>query len=137
MKYWQINENKLVTALLKKIRKEWLTCKVLKHADKITSGVPDISVTARKKTSWWEVKWAEPLIDTPGIQYATCSQLAAYGDCWYVIYGRDNDGEFTAIAPPSGVDFRSGTFVSYRRTDGIDHDFVLAAMRRLHFGQEI
>jgi hypothetical protein len=127
-----MNELYHVPRLLKHIRKNWLASKTIKHADKITSGVPDFTHTARKKTSWWEVKWANPYVDTQGDQHLNCLQLAAYGDCWYIIFGMDKGEPYTAIAAPKDVDRKEGTFVATTRVSGHDYDFVLNFMRSVH-----
>lgn len=61
----------------------------LRHEDKFGHGVPDLTITGLKKTSWWEFKLADENDGFPseGIQELTMKRLAAYGGiAFYVIY---------------------------------------------------
>ena len=132
-----MNENTLVPELLKKLRKAIPNGVIFKHADKVRSGIPDISVDAHRRTTWLEAKWANPTVSTKGIQHLTCLQLERYcGNCWYVVYGRHNDYRlYTAIALPSHIDRESGTLTGgVVATTGIDHDMVVEFVRGVHFG---
>ena len=60
----------------------------LRHEDLYTAGIPDLSVTLAGRTSWWEIKYADPFFKTSKIQKHICTRLAECGVCWYVIFQR-------------------------------------------------
>lgn len=65
---------------------------VFKHAETLTSGIPDISITALGHICWIEVKYLRKnkrLKDIVGqLQVVTCFQLAQHcgGRAWIVVY---------------------------------------------------
>jgi len=84
-----MNEKTLCAALVRTIRQEMSSAVVFKHADRVTSGVPDISVTWGGRTVWLEVKYVKAgkkISDEQGIQRRTLDQLSRNGRCFYVIY---------------------------------------------------
>ena len=82
-----MNEASLKQALVALMRAELAPFVIFRHEDRITSGIPDISVTGNRHTSWWEVKFANPDFKCPGIQELTALRLAAAGHaCFFVIY---------------------------------------------------
>ncbi len=118
---------------------------VLKHADHITSGIPDITTTfgPYRKTSWVEVKHAKPRIEGTGLQHLTARRLAAAGDCWYVIYTQPtpNATKFleTHIVAPKDVGV-NGFWRPTWTAPGFDHAFVLRFLKKLHevpYGQPV
>lgn len=60
----------------------------LRHEDLYTAGIPDLSVTLAGRSSWWEIKYADPWFKTSKIQQHICTRLAECGVCWYVIFQR-------------------------------------------------
>jgi hypothetical protein len=70
------------------IKKGLPTSVALRHEDRFTSGIPDISVSLNGKTSWWEVKVADPSCRSKEIQKHLCRRLNAESFCRYVIYRR-------------------------------------------------
>jgi hypothetical protein len=107
-------------ALVKKLRqyKDWI---VLRHEDHYTSGIPDISVTGNKITSWWETKYQKGFsLVNKGIQQYTLEQLAKHGYAYYLIY----TPEQVAIVEPSLSD--SKIF------PGINHSEVVKYIRMKH-----
>ena len=51
-----MKENILTQQLIIKLRRDLGTAVVIKHSDKITSGIPDMSVTHLGRTIWFEIK---------------------------------------------------------------------------------
>jgi hypothetical protein len=114
-----MTESTLRAALVKKLReyKDWI---VLRHEDHYTSGIPDISVTGNKKTSWWETKYQKNLsLINKGIQQYTLEQLSRFGYAYYIIY----TPEQVAVAEPSK---EPKIFV------GINHTEVVNYIRSIH-----
>ena len=85
---------------------------ILKHNDRVTAGVPDISVTCGGRTTWLEVKllrdWDEPLGALKkkfnALQLATMRLLAENGRALYVVAYRDHVGQkMLGLYPPQYV----------------------------------
>jgi hypothetical protein len=57
-----------------------------KLSDRSTSGIPDFALVGRSNTSWWEIKYADPVFKNPGIQKLTCQRLARVGQCCYIVF---------------------------------------------------
>lgn len=55
-----MNEKSLTLSLVKATKERLRGCVVIKHADKATIGVPDLSVSWRGATWWVEVKYLRP-----------------------------------------------------------------------------
>jgi hypothetical protein len=83
---------------------------VFKHADTLTGGIPDLSITWQGHTTWVEVKivrggrtWFTAL------QSQNCFRLAREGRCLVVQYDVDRDS--TQISTPdSSLILRSSSF---------------------------
>jgi hypothetical protein len=61
----------------------------LRHEDKFTKGVPDLSISLAGHTSFWELKYADPDIQSSKLQRYMCQQLDTRGFfCRYVIFRR-------------------------------------------------
>lgn len=105
---------------------------VLRHEDKNTAGVPDLSVTYKGHTVWLEVKYANPGIEGRGLQKFTCLRLSNQGDCWYVIYEKAHGYRRTLIVDPEYVakDKIENT-PDECMTPGFDHEFVIQFIRRI------
>lgn len=90
-------ENDLVAALLIKLRREVVAKHggvVYKHAEGMTTGVPDVSVTLNGSTSWWEFKlkkFGRPLSGT-GLQKLRMRELGVAGVAWYVVWEEGASG---------------------------------------------
>ena len=83
-----MKESTLQHDLAQHLRANFPGAVVLVHADRYTAGIPDMSVTYHGFTLWLEIKHVTPdkLLNTTDIQRQTCIDLAAHGDCLYVIY---------------------------------------------------
>ena len=95
------NEAALKDKLVETFRKICPGAVVLRHEDKNTAGIPDISITWRRYTTWLEVKYANPSYTCRGLQKFTCAKLEAEGRCWFVIY--DQKRECVDIRRPINI----------------------------------
>lgn len=103
---------------------------IIKHNDS-TAGVPDLSITFRKRTSWWEVKHAAPKLNGTDLQRLTAQRLSLAGDCWYIIYEDQAAGLSTCVVHPRDInDFN--VYSSHERVSGYDHEFVVKFIRAVH-----
>lgn len=121
-----VNEASLKGDLVRELRASLPGAVVLRHEDKITSGIPDISVTLGRVTTWLEVKLAAPSFSSKGIQALTCRRLARQGSCLYVIYG---PGEQTTVCHPEHLE-RWERLPS--RVAVVSHAFVTRVLRAVH-----
>lgn len=88
------NERSFVTGIQEaiKLSPKLRGAVVFKHAETLTSGIPDISVSILGGTSWVEVKYlrkGQKLKDiVKTLQVITCNSLATVcdGRCWIVVY---------------------------------------------------
>ena len=97
---------------------------ILKHADQVTSGIPDLSVTWNKLPTFWiEVKRGLT-IKARGIQVFTAIRLAKQGHCFFVLYGEDS----TSIFTPEQVKAKLPAVAIY---PGTDHHAIAAYVRSL------
>ena len=86
-----MNERKITEEVLAELRK-LRGAVVLKHADRFTKGVPDLSVSVLGGTSWIELKYLRKkarlrdVVDT--LQLTLCHELATTtnGRCWVVVF---------------------------------------------------
>jgi hypothetical protein len=92
-------ENQLTAELARKVRALLPGADVTKHADFMTAGVPDLSVTLGDKTSWFEAKVVEetldaktalvkPRLDVPRLQWHKLTLLRG----WLVVYTERGHG---------------------------------------------
>lgn len=51
-----MNESAMTNRLVAGLRQRIKPAEFIKHADRFTSGIPDLSVTYAGATSWWELK---------------------------------------------------------------------------------
>lgn len=121
-----MTEASVRAALVKKLRqyKDWT---VFRHEDHYTSGIPDISVTGNKITSWWECKlWRNEAEPTKEIQRYTLERLAVHGHAYFIVY-RLKDPARVEIYRPS--DYPHYPWI---RTEGFNHDWIVAVIRETH-----
>ncbi len=112
---------------------------VQKHSDRIDSGIPDFSVDGNKITSWWEIKWADPVIrwdgKTKGIQLLQCRRLEQASNCHYIVYQRTSQGLWTVLVRPSDMFKNAGDIVTVRTValyDRIDHQAIVRKIKEIH-----
>jgi len=61
----------------------------IRYEDRYTKGIPDLSVSYNGKTSYWEVKYADPHCTTSKVQHYLCTQLDHQAfHCRYLIFQR-------------------------------------------------
>ena len=97
---------------------------VLRHEDKITSGIPDISFTRGGRTTWWECKFANPSFKSKGIQDLTMKKLGRFGLAFYIVWTPTE----VFITDPEDIDHYRNSFLF----SGIDHRHLAGAMRETH-----
>lgn len=111
----------------------------IKHSDGYVSGVPDVSFTLNRWTSWLEFKLSEDATPTVRwqheLQRITCVKLATRGTCWLVLYHEAAAVKTTYVLDPRMV--KDGRFdVDEAISVGDwDHAFVLDFMREVHRGR--
>lgn len=95
---------------------------VIKHADHLTCGVPDISVTWHGRTTWLEVKRVKNgRVIQRGLQHYTMRKMAQQGSAFYVYY----TDEETQVLDPETMEI----LVS---CSGHNHELVVSFVRRMH-----
>ena len=77
-------EGELTQRLVKAIRKGLPNSVVFKHSDRVTYGIPDVSVTWLGSTTWLEMK--RIAVSGAAIQHARMCQLATQGRAFYVVF---------------------------------------------------
>ena len=107
---------------------------ILRHEDKNTAGIPDISVTWRRRTSWWEVKYANPSVESRGVQDFTLQALAANGFARHIVYAQEKVFGIPAkavyiVKPEDIADWREK---HERRIFGFDHKRVASHIIGVH-----
>lgn len=99
-------------------------------------GMPDMTLTGHKRTSWWEIKHATPDFVSPGIQEHTCALLAQNGFCRYIIYFETLTLQETWIVHPRYILGRHGKTAGLPTLEyvfnGHDHKGVLKYMLGVH-----
>ena len=81
-----MTEQTIKRALMAAIKKLTPEAVALRHEDLYSAGIPDLSYSLNGRTSWWEVKYADPRLVSKGVQRHLCSRLDAASLCRYIIY---------------------------------------------------
>lgn len=121
-------EANLKQSLVEALRQHLRGAVVIRHEDRFTSGIPDVSVTLLGLTSWWECKHACPSIDSRGIQELTALRLAVAGYCRYLVWEEKKDVKRTMILHPNQL----AGMVPEAFCAGFDHRWVVEYVRRVH-----
>lgn len=97
-----MKEVDLVRNLIDTLRKELAGAVVFKHADTMTAGIPDISVTWGGMTTWLEVKYQTgEAIGFRAAQDQMMIRLRLIGSAYYVLYeDRRGTARATKILDP-------------------------------------
>lgn len=100
-----MTESELTKRLKKRIKERLPRAIVLKHADRFTAGIPDMSITLNGDTSWWEIKHITKPgpAESRGIQNLTAMNLALEGICWYIVFESSVAGHFWYVVEPRFV----------------------------------
>jgi hypothetical protein len=132
-----MNEQTLKRGLMAVIKKAFPTSVSLRHEDRFTHGIPDLSLSLREKTSWWEVKLADPQCQSKEIQRHMCQRLNAASYCRYVIYqfeipqGRNKRPRQIRIVPPLDFDAWANVGIVVSE-DAFNHYGVVKYMAQVH-----
>lgn len=103
---------------------------VIKHADRFNAGIPDMSVTWMRVTSWWEVKYSrDGKFKSPAIQSTMCRRLARHGYCFYIVYASVDGEDTVSIVRPELLSKWRNV-----RMPGFIHDWVARKIQMLHEG---
>lgn len=120
-----MTEGKLLAPCLKLMRAELVGFVIIKHGDGFTSGVPDVSITGNRRTSWLEFKHGPKIKWAHGLQQLTCQRLAEKGfSCHVVLYEEAEEHRRTLILTPDEIIIGSAP--------GFNHQFVVDFVRSLH-----
>ena len=121
----QVNEATLKQELVLAFKKSLPGAVVFRHEDKFRAGIPDISVTWNRMTTWLEVKYITSRLIQRRIQHVTVCDLAEAGSCFYVHYvNKPPSWETVVIEPRTGYRWLTTTFR--------DHHFVVRFIRDHH-----
>lgn len=124
-----MTEATLKGALVQKAKETLPGWVIIRHEDQFRAGVPDISATGNGKTSWWEVKFANPGFSSKGIQDLTLQRLDRAGMARYIIYEKSSLGNTVRIVLPRDLENWRNIIIS---RPGFDHNWVVQKMRELH-----
>lgn len=123
-------ESSLKSAFMAQLHKDLPAYIAIRHEDVRTAGIPDLSITARNITSWWEFKHGTPKFKSSGIQELTMLRLAQAGFARYIIWLEDRDGsnKQTLIVQPSQL----STLQAERHCLGFNHAFLTDFIQGVH-----
>lgn len=121
-------ESTLKAALMDRLRK-YRGVLAFRIEDTATSGIPDMTVTAGGRTTWWEAKYGNPDFDWGGIQHKRMMELEVFGYARYIIYRSDANGFWAVcIVKPSDMERRE----TWAWKAGCDHDWVIEQILSVH-----
>jgi len=126
----EMTEAVLKSELVKQARESLPKFVIQRHEDRITHGVPDISVDGNKVGSWIEVKFANPTFKTRGIQELTMSRLSRATHAYYVVYADVKGVRRTYIVEPEKIGSPMDEWGTY--TTGFDHKWVVEYIKEVH-----
>jgi len=125
-----MNEAFVKANLTTYLRANLLRAVILRHEDRSTYGIPDLSVTMCGSTSWWEVKFANPDCRSRGAQDLTMRRLGNVGKAYYLIFEIDKTKEkrMHIVTPNDYVKWeQSGDMMI-----GFDHAWVTDFIKAVH-----
>jgi hypothetical protein len=99
-----------------------------KLSDRSTSGIPDFVLVGKGNTSFWEVKYADPVFKNPGIQKLTCQRLARVGTCYYLIF--DEVTQSVCYAEPINIDDWRNK--AQMLSSAFDYPYIIRFMKEMH-----
>lgn len=127
----KVDENDLKEDLMKVAKERLRGFVVLTLQDVASSGHPDVVANGGARTSWWEVKFADPVFESKEIQRLTMLRLAACSyHASYIIYEEINEVQAVRIVHPK--DFPRWSTSGVVRP-GWDHNWVVEVIRRVHY----
>ena len=83
-----MTEQTLKRSLMDAIKRLTPEAVAIRHEDRYTHGIPDISYSLNRRTTWWEIKYADPHVESKGVQKYLCQRLDAASFCRYIIFQR-------------------------------------------------
>ena len=122
---------------MEEIKRQLPTAVAIRHEDRYTHGIPDLSLSLRGRTTWWEIKYADPACITKGVQQHLCQRLDAENFCRYIIYqrgiptGRKARPRAIRIVRPSDMDCWQLAGVTVEE-GSFDHWGLVQYMARIH-----
>lgn len=127
-----MNESVLKSALVKRVRAALPRFVVIRHEERFNSGTPDISITGNRRTSWIEVKWANPRFQCPGVQKLMLKRLSTSGYAFYIVFvapSVGNPGQ-TLIVDAHNIDDWKTQWTHAR--EGIDYAWLVEFIKDQH-----
>lgn len=110
----------------------------IRHEDRFTSGIPDLSAAGLGYASWWEIKYANPNFLSNGAQELMLLRLSnAMGRTFYIVYC-----DIGAVPSMNYRHIRIVTPKQFPRWDeeathiitGFHHEDVVAFVKETHRG---
>lgn len=127
-----MTEAELKRELVKLLRATYPNYVIWRIEDGTTSGIPDITINGRKRTSYWEVKYANPDFKVKGIQKETIRKLSREGFAFYIVYYESLLGRRTYIIDPADIDKEITSWE--RSVPGFDHTWLTLVIGEVHRG---
>lgn len=125
-----MDESKLKGALCDVARQTLKSFVIIRHEDRFTHGIPDISIDGNKTCTWLEVKYANPGFKTKGIQELTMLRLALASHAYFVVYWERNKEKRTYIVDPCDIGKDMNSWERFR--DGFNHQWVVEFIKGVH-----
>lgn len=99
------SESKIKGELCRYLRENLPECVIIRHEDMFTAGIPDFSISYKRRTFWFEVKYANPKLKSKEIQNLLARQLQKVSFCCrYIIFKKGKDDKLeTRIVTPQEV----------------------------------
>jgi hypothetical protein len=132
-----VNEQTLKRGLMDALRRHLPQAVALRHEDRYLHGCPDLSFSLNGFTSWWEIKYADPMLRSKEIQRHLCQRLATTTRCAYIVYqggipvGANRRPRQIRIVPPLQIEWwqRAGVVIE---SGSFDHYSVVAYFALVH-----
>jgi hypothetical protein len=115
----EVTERTLTTDLMHYLTIRYPRAAILKHSDRFTSGIPDLTISVKGHTTWFEIKYVRKGSslekELQPLQKFTCRQLwTATERCWIVAYFEATRS--IGIFAPHNLDEARLTAVGYDHT---------------------
>lgn len=123
-----MDETQLKADLAAHIRINLRKCVVFSHGDRSSYGIPDLSVTYGGKTTWLELKYADPDFKSHGQQELNMKRLAHVGSAYYVIYETKGKENSVRLVHPDNF----ATWSSNLPVAGFNHNWIMEKIREIH-----
>ena len=124
-----MREAKYKAALMRELRDRLPGFVCQRIEDRFTSGWPDIEVVGCGRTSYWEVKHADPAWKSHGIQELTMLRLAASSfHARYIFFHEKKGIKRTMIVHPNDLE----NLLPEAWTAGFDQRWLVEHIRKVH-----